>query len=205
MDKDLFDEINYEIQLLIKSGFYCKDEIIEIILDEFFEEDISVDYIQKLVNQNYDNLELVKQDSIDFIRLNNIFNQLSALNDIITIHNAGYDLEEGVQDAFELFIHMKNNKENPQGFCFYSFEDIEVAIKNNFLSIVFGDFESNEKKALKIGKTVANALLDNGFNIEWDNTLNSSIKIKPFIWEKFYDEKEYSMDGALKTYLSFHK
>ena len=42
MDKELFDEINYEIQLLIKIGFYSDDEILEIIADEFIEEDISV-------------------------------------------------------------------------------------------------------------------------------------------------------------------
>ena len=35
MDKELVDEINYEIQLLIKSGFYGDDEILEIIADEF--------------------------------------------------------------------------------------------------------------------------------------------------------------------------
>ncbi|MBO6105495.1 MAG: hypothetical protein J6O99_06330 [Methanobrevibacter sp.] len=35
MDKELMDEINYEIQILIKIGFYSDDEILEIIDEEF--------------------------------------------------------------------------------------------------------------------------------------------------------------------------
>ena len=49
MDKELTDEINYEIQLLIKIGFYSDDEILEIIDDEFIEEDISQDLISNLL------------------------------------------------------------------------------------------------------------------------------------------------------------
>lgn len=205
MDDDLIEEINYEIQLLIKSGFYNKDEILELIEDEFFEEDISLDEFENLVSKNYDNLDIPNQDSIDFTKLENVFNQLTGLNEIIAIHNAGYDLEEGVQDAFELFVHMRNNNYSPKGFCFYSFEDIEIAIEEETLSLVFSDFESDEKKALKIGKTIVEALESNGFNINWDNSLDSPIEIKPFVWKKVYTDKEYSMDGALNTYLEFHQ
>lgn len=158
MDNYLIEEINYEIQLLIKSGFYNKDEILELIEDEFFEENISLENIEDLVSKNYDDLDIPNQDSIDFTKLENVFNQLTGLNEIIAIHNAGYDLEESVQDAFELFVHMRNNNYSPKGFCFYSFEDIEIAIEEETLSLVFGDFESDEKKALKIGKTIVEAL-----------------------------------------------
>ena len=51
MDKELIDEINYEIQLLIKIGFYSDDEILEIIDDEFIEEDISKDLISNTIKQ----------------------------------------------------------------------------------------------------------------------------------------------------------
>lgn len=205
MDNDLIEEINYEIQLLIKSGFYNKNEILELIEDEFFEEAISLEDIKNLVSKNYANLDIPNHDSIDFTKLENVFNQLTGLNEIIAIHNAGYDLEEGVQDAFELFVHMRNNKYSPKGFCFYSFENIEIAIEEETLSLVFGDFESDERKALKIGKTIVGALESNGFSINWDNSLDSPIEIKPFLWKKVYTDKEYSMDGALNTYLEFHK
>lgn len=203
MDKEIIDEINYEIQILLKSGFYDKEEILEIIEDEFFEEDISLDEISNLVNLNYDSLDL-KQNSVDFIKLKDVFNQLSGLNDIIAIHNAGYDIEEGVQDAFELFVHLRNNNFNPKGFCFYSLEDIEIAIGENNLAIAFGDFENSEDLALSIGEIVEEALKSNGFDINWDNSIDNPIVINNFNWAKVYDNEEYSMDGALKTYLEFH-
>lgn len=203
MDKEIIDEINYEIQILLKSGFYDKEEILEIIEDEFFEEDISLDEISNLVNLNYDSLDL-KQNSVDFIKLKDVFNQLSGLNDIIAIHNAGYDIEEGVQDAFELFVHLRNNNFEPKGFCFYSLEDIEIAIEESNLSIAFGDFENSEDLALSIGEIVEEALKSNGFDINWDNSIDNPIVINNFNWAKVYDNEEYSMDGALKTYLEFH-
>ena len=125
MDKELIDEINYEIQLLIKSGFYGDEEILEIIADEFIEEDISDDLISKLLLENKENLEDLEGDSDDFINLKSAFCDLTKEN-IISIHNAGYDIEEGIQDSFELFVHLRNNKYNPIGFCFYTFEDIEI-------------------------------------------------------------------------------
>ena len=81
-----------------------------------------------------------------------------ASQDIVAIHNCGYDIEEGVGDAFELFVHLTNNKFNPIGFCFYTFEDIEEAIFDNKLRITFGDFENNIDKAVEIGNTVAENL-----------------------------------------------
>ena len=35
MDEELIEELDYEIDLLIKSGFFSEDEIFEIIEDEF--------------------------------------------------------------------------------------------------------------------------------------------------------------------------
>lgn len=205
MDNELIEEINYEIQLLIKSGFYSKEEILELIEDEFIEENISLDKLEDLISKNYETIDIPNQDSVDFNKLENVFNQLTGLNEIITIHNAGYDLEEGVQDAFELFVHLRNNNYSPKGFCFYSFEDIEIAIEEETLSLVFGDFESDEKKALKIGKIIVEALESNGFNIKWNNSLDSPIEITNFIWEKVYTDNEYSMDGALNIYLEFYE
>ena len=40
MDSDLAEEIEYLIDLLTKSGFYSVDDIIEILEDQFIEEDI---------------------------------------------------------------------------------------------------------------------------------------------------------------------
>ncbi len=204
MNQELMDEVNYEIQLLIKSGFYSDDEILEIIDDEFIEENISKDILSKLFFENKENIGAIDVDSEDFINLKNAFLDLTKEN-IISIHNAGYDIEEGIQDSFELFVHLRNNKYSPIGFCFYSFEDIEEAIEENNLSIAFGDFEYDEEKGLEIAKTVVNVLKSYGFEINWNESVDERIEIKGFNWKKHFDGKDYSMDGALEDFIELNK
>ena len=191
MNQDLAEELEYMIDLLAKSGFFSCDEIIEILQDQFIEEDIDFSKVDISLN-NYSN--------DNFSKLEKVFNNLAS-QDIVAIHNCGYDIEEGVGDAFELFVHLTNNKFNPIGFCFYTFEDIEEAIFDNKLRITFGDFENNIDKAVEIGNTVAENLKEENFNIDWDGTVNNQIVINPFSWDKSFDfNKDYEIEGAYEVF-----
>ena len=164
----------------------------EILEDQFIEEDIDFSSF---------NISLNNFSSINFNKLENAFNGL-AKRDIVAIHNCGYDIEEGVADAFELNVHLLNNKFKAEGFCFYTFEDVEEAIEDENLKITFGDFENSEAKALEIGKTVADALKSEGFSIVWDETVNCQIELNPFKWDKSFDEdKEYEIEGAYDIFI----
>ena len=192
MNPDLVEEIDFMIDILTKSGFFDTDEILEILEDEFIEED--VDFSQF-------NLSLNEFDNNNFNKLEAAFSSLAAEN-IVAVHNCGYDIEEGVQDAFELFVHLMNNNFKPEGFCFYTFEDIEEAITDKKLKITFGDFENNEDKALEIGKTVSNYLKSEGFSINWDETINNQIEILSFDWDKSYDnQKVFEIEGAYDNFV----
>ncbi len=192
MNQDLVEEIEYLKDLLAKSGFFDKDEIIEILEDQFIEEEIDFSGIDVSLNDF---------KNINFNKLENVFKAL-ATEDIVAIHNCGYDIEEGVADAFELYVHLVNNKFNPKGFCFYTFEDIEDAIWDDKLKITFGDFENSEDKALEIGKVVER-YLSQEFSIDWDGTINNQIEINHFKWDKSFDgEKEYEIEGAYDIFIS---
>lgn len=191
MNRDLLDELEYLSDLLAKSGFFSSDEILEILEDQFIEEDM-----------DFSQIEIPSNDSsnVNFSRLENAFNQLAGEN-IIAIHNCGYDIEEGVADAFELYVHLLNNKFDVEGFCFYTFEDVEEALDDETLKITFGDFQNDESKALDIGISVKKYLESADFNINWDGSINNQIEINPFKWDKSYnDAKEYEMEGAYESY-----
>jgi len=179
MDPDLVEEIDYLNDVLTKSGFFGKDEILEILEDQFIEE--NVDFSQFKISSH-------DSDNANFNKLEDVFTSLT-LKGIVSIHNCGYDIEEGVEDTFELFTHLLNNKFKPVGFCFYTFEDIEDAIFENKLNITFGDFENNENKALEIGKIVYDSLKES-FDVRWDMTVNNQIEIVNFKWDKSYDESK---------------
>ena len=192
MDQDLVDEIEYMEEVLSKSGFFSKSEIIEIMEDQFIEEEI--DFSDFDVSKNTSSNE-------NFSRLEDVFASLKD-EKIVAIHNCGFDIEEGVADAFELFVHLHNNKFAAEGFCFYTFDDVEEAIWEEKLKITFGDFENDEAKALEIGKTVSKYLKEADFSINWDETINNQIEINPFRWDKSYDdEKEYEIEGAYEVYI----
>ena len=192
MDSDLVEEIDYLKEVLTKSGFFSTEEILEILEDQFIDQDIDFSGCEISLNES---------SNENFSRLENVFNQLAG-EKIIAIHNCGYDIEEGVADAFELYVHLINNKFEAQGFCFYTFEDVEDALEEESLKLTFGDFENDEAKALDIGKVIRKYLESADFNIEWDETVNNQIKINPFKWDKSYDdEKEYEMEGAFEAYI----
>lgn len=196
VNPDLAEEIEFMLDTLTKSGFFNEEEILEILEDEFIEEDVDFSQFSFSLN-NF--------DGANFSRLENAFNNLSG-ESIVAIHNCGYDIEEGVQDAFELYVHLQNNNFEPVGFCFYTFEDIEEAIYEGKLKITFGDFENNENNALEIGRTVNQYLKHEGFKINWDGTINNQIEIIPFDWDKSYDdEKEYEIEGAYNTFIKVLK
>ena len=193
MDSDLAEEIEFMIDLLSKSGFFSISEIIEILEDQFIDEEI-----------DFSNFNISLNDSANenFSKLENAFIKL-AQEGIVAIHNCGYDLEEGVADAVELQVHLLNHKFAPQGCCFYTFEDVEDAIFDGNLNITFGDFENDENDALKIGKTVCKYLKDENFTIDWDETVNNQIEINPFKWDKSYnDEREYEIEGAYDVFVA---
>lgn len=191
MNQDLVDEIEYMIELLTKSGFFSAEDIVEILEDQFIEEEIDFSNC---------NISLSDASNENFSKLENAFACL-ADEDIIAIHNCGFDIEEGVGDAFELHVHLLNNKFHAEGFCFYTFEDVEEAVWDSKLNITFGDFEGSEEKALDVGRIVAKALKDEGFTLNWDETVNNQIEINPFKWDKSYDnEKEYEIEGAYEVF-----
>ena len=107
MNQDLVDEIDYMINSLAKSGFFSPDEIIEILEDQFIEEEIDFSSFEIPAN-NFNNK--------NFNKLENSFINLAGKN-IVGVHNCGYDIEEGVNDVFELYVHLTNNKFDADGFC----------------------------------------------------------------------------------------
>ena len=179
MNQDLVDEINYLIDLLTKSGFFSKEEILEILEEQFIEYDIDFSKF---------NISLNNFNNTNFSILEETFKKLTRKS-IICVHNCGYDFEEGVEDIYELYFHLVNNNYSAEGFCFYTFEDLEQAIED-------------ENKSLEIGNIVYQYLLDADFDVNWDKTVNSPIEIVNFKWDKKFDENmEYELEGAYELFV----
>ena len=49
-------------------------------------------------------------------------------------------------------------------------------------------------------KTIANVLSQEGFNLNWNESINSQIEIYEFKWDKSFDGDVYEMEGAFKVF-----
>ena len=193
MDK-FKEELDFTLDILIKSAFYSESEILEILEEQFMDEDF---------NFNELDFSLKNADNINFNKLEEVFNQLASKN-IIAIHNCGYDVDDGINDVFELYQHLKNNNLNPKGFVFYSFEDVEEAILENQLFLTFADFSENKANALKIGEIITELLEKHDFKVIWNHTVEEFIVIDSFKWDKSFNTNTYEIEGAFETFKSLN-
>ncbi|WP_409200841.1 DUF6891 domain-containing protein [Methanobrevibacter sp. DSM 116169] len=194
MTDNLKEELDFTLEILTKSAFYSNKEIAEIIEEQFIDEDINLDDLD---------FSYKEQNNENFNKLEEVFKDLNKKN-IIAIHNCGYDLEDGINDVLELYNHLKINKLNPDGFCFYTFEDVEEAILEESLFLTFADFHKNKDEALKIGQIIVDTLKDYNFNVNWNGSFDEFIEIKPFRWDKSYNDTIYEMEGAFNSFKEFH-
>jgi hypothetical protein len=204
MNKELMEEIKYEVTILVKSGFYSPFEINEIIEEQFIDENLNLNELDEIVKfeliKHEDNLQ--KCNFMFFNLLKKSFMDLNKIK-IIGIHNAGFDFEEGVQDAMEIYTHLVNNKYDVEGFVFYSFCDIEDCIHDNELFLSFGDYKKNKDLALIIGEKIFKILKSNGLKVSWNHTVDERICIKPFNWMKQFEKNvTYEMEGAVEDYMN---
>lgn len=229
MNNDLKNEINTEIELLVNSGFYPESEIFEIIEDLFYDFEDEIDDLKNEIlgkiaismenkiksNENNSsngdfssNMALNSNENrakylniTNWDKLNNCFNQLNKKR-IITIHNAGYSLDDGIYDAFEVHNYLKDNNIDSIGFCFYTFEDIVSSINENILYLSFGAFDDSKDKFREIANIITEILdtndLDTNSSNDYNLTddLNSRIAINNFNWDKKFDNIDYTIEYA---------
>ena len=203
MNSELMDEIDDEIDFLVKVGFYDKDDILETIIDEFIDFDLNEDEIYNKIMDKFNDHQK-KSNSADFTNLKEGFNKLTK-EGIVSIHNCGYDIQEGVEDSFEIYTHLINNNYSPKGFCFYTLSGIEEVFENNVLTIAFGLFDETDKKASReLANNIISILEEDDFNVEWSNNPDKPIKIKDFKWEKIFDDTTYFMEGAYEDFIKYN-
>lgn len=201
MAEELLDEIKEEIVFFSKCGFYAKDEILETIEDEFIDFNLDLDLISDYLDTSF-NKHQQYNNSDDFNNLKLVFDDLNK-NGIISIHNNAYDIQEGVNDAFEVYTHLLNNNYSPIGFCFYTLSDLEELFENKKLYISYGSFDlEDELKQSQIKDLIEDTFKKYKFNIEKSD---EQFIICNFNWLKVYDDKDYSMEGAYEDFIKFNK
>jgi hypothetical protein len=192
---DIFERI--EKRVLI--GFEDPEEFIPDVVYEVAQQQwkdaIPTSWIRKTAMQLHSTHLLKSKEwtnETDVKRLAEVFNTLCK-DGILALHRPGYTREDAIEEVFSVMGDMVLSPELIKGFCFYSGENVEKLIyaEASILHIGFNSILVDDTPfAVEIGTTIAKRLRENGFTVEWNGTMESSIQIPDFRWKKVFISDE---------------
>ncbi len=200
----LQQEMQEEIELLARTGFYDEEEMLDTIEDMFAEEEFDGDWLVNAVKAAYDGAIANEQTwpaSTDFDKLAAAFDTMHQ-HKVIALHNAGFEIADGLQDSWEIYDILMGSNIKAIGYCFYNSQDIDGAIEDHELYLCFGSFGGETADAQAVSKVVVDALQAVGFKVEWNGSLDTKIVIKDINWQKrIADDRgfyEYALEQLSK-------
>lgn len=189
----IYESIFNQVRMGFLSIDDIKDNIMEEIEDNEFEDEISEAWAFEKIDEEYQKLlEESKnwENPTDTEKLIKAFNELCDQN-IIALHNAGYTTSDGEYEVVEVERELRDNGVESDGYCFYHEQDLARAVVQDdpSLYIAFQKVDnSDEETTISIGNKVAEVLKNNGFELNWDGSARRKIEIPGFRWQQIYDE-----------------
>jgi|GEM_PF-397395 len=183
----------------IRMGFLSiseiKENIIEEIEDNGFDKEMSEKWALEIIDKEYQKVISESENwesPTDTEKLIEAFDELCR-NNIIALHNAGYTTSDGEYEVVEVERNLRENQITSEGYCFYHEQDLSraVSLENPSLYIAFQKVDNSDNEVtLGVGRKVVKVLTKKGFEIEWNEDVNSKILIPNFKWQYIYDENK---------------
>ena len=171
-----------QIKVQVWGGFESADEVQEMITD-ILEEGADEEMLREQVGIEFQKKQEAEKSwpsSTDFDRLDAVFESLNRKG-ILCLHNAGYTMSDGHEDANEA-LHMQDAS-NYFGYCFYHGQDLERAVFGKGLMLAYDHVDGDVPEKLKVAESLRNELVAAGFTVEWDGSTNQRIDIPNFDWK----------------------
>lgn len=180
------DEVNQYILATIKAhvwgGFDAPDDVHEVISD-LLEDGADEDMLREFVATEFakkTEAEKAWPQITDVDRLDSVFQALK-ISGILCLHNAGYTMSDGHEDANEALRAYSNDQYF--GYCFYHGQDLERAVSKGGLMLAYDHVRGDVPEKIKVAQTIQQELEKAGFTLDWDGTVNQRINIPKFNWK----------------------
>ena len=133
------------------SGYYTREEIIEIIADEVFEGDEGEEqWLRRIVRREWQRKRAEESTwpaTTDCDRLDALFLALET-DRILTRHRCGLTIQDG-RDVIESLREERGGENSGlRGYCFYHLQDMEGCFDGGSLFLAFGGFPPTAKQCL---------------------------------------------------------
>lgn len=171
------------IRKWVWSGFYTAEEVVAFI-DDILEDDANEQLLRDAVAPEFTRKRQAEPGwpaVTDCDRLDQVFRELDHCG-ILCVHNAGYTMSDGHQDAFAALSEAPAGKY--AGYCFYHGQDVERAVDDGCLMIAFDHVKGDVPDKLRIGLMVKEKLEHVGFALDWSERADQRICIPNFDWKR---------------------
>lgn len=170
------------IKIQVWSGFNDYEDIQDLIsdlLENGADERMLRDSVDIEFKEKY-KAEQSWPDITDFDKLDQTFQTLS--NDgILCLHNAGYTMSDGHEDADTALSKHANGQFF--GYCFYHGQDVERAVIGEGLTLAYDHIAGDVPDKIKVATKIQQELEQAGFVLEWDGTVEKRIRLTNFDWK----------------------
>ena len=177
-----------EIDVLVRSVFWDRDRILEIVCEELYAPgDLDENAVAAAIDSSIDEWQSSKKqwpDVTDCDRLDQAFDNLNK-HGVIALHNAGMTQSDGHDDFREIYGNHPKQSELV-GYCYYHGQDLERVVRGGPLFFSFGpcDAKLEETEGPKVGQMIVQHLTDAGLEVEWDGTFDKRMNIPVFNWQR---------------------
>lgn len=164
------------IRLWVWSGFYAQSEV-EAMIEDLLEEDTDEALVRAAVAPEFARKRKAEAGwpaETDCDRLDRVFYRLHEQG-VCALHNAGYTMSEGYSEVAEAVAQAPAG--HYHGYCFYHGQDVERAVDGEGLMLAFGDLEDRDVEGLAVGRAVAKALADAGFEVAWNESVETRLSL----------------------------
>ena len=200
---DLQQEVLDIIEREIVFGFMEEDELLEEVLETFYDEDVNPKWIGEKVHEMYaerqdEIAEWDPEEASDFDRLANAFDELSERR-IIAIHRAGFNEDDAIEELTSALKALGERSIRPKGYVYYHTGHLDQAIdpEKPVLKLVFGAMTKASTQVKEVGNLITATLQRYGLDARWDGGLGDPIRIKDIEWLKEPDEEEWGVERSV--------
>jgi hypothetical protein len=170
------------IKVHVWGGFDTPDQVQDKISD-LLEDDADEKMLRASVDLEFKKkLEAEKSwpAVTDYDRLDAIFTTLKGKG-ILCLHNAGYTMSDGHDDANEAIASYPKGRF--YGYCFYHGQDLERAVSGGGLTIAYDHVNGDVPDKIKVALSIKTELEQAGFVLKWNGTTDQRIDIPEFDWK----------------------
>ena len=203
MTEEVKQEALEQIELDVKFGFENEEQLFDSIRDMFYqEEDFDEDWLRQTISdkfQQHQSESVNWKHPTDFERLAAVFDELIR-EKIVCLHNAGYTKSDGEGDCLQTIERLSELGIKPKGFCYYHSQDLGRAVDPEIqnLYLRFDSPTQDDSEALIVANKIVDKMKKNGFEIAWTGTVDQSIEVKYFNWQKVPDDQDWGEERVIQ-------